>query len=489
MPQPCPNPSDWIGLSLIWKHRITKYSIPLGKFRHAMIRLFFFYCTTMFLLACNMEGKELAVINSPQLSFTDPEFYLSLPRQKSFFQKIDKPGIGTSGSVIQLFPDQKFQSMDGFGFTLTGGSAQVIHRLEPIKKAALLQELFGKNGISVLRISVGASDLDSSVFSYEDVEGKFSLEKSKADLIPVLQQILAINPSIKIMASPWSPPAWMKDNLYSKGGSLMEKYYDSYANYLATYIQAMAKEGIPIWALTPQNEPLNPGNNPSMYMTSKMQANFIKTALGPVFQKQNIQTKIIVFDHNCNHPEYAIDLLNDPEVRKYVNGSAFHLYEGEITALSKVKAAHPDKEVYFTEQWTGARGDFTGDFMWHVKNVVLGAVNNHAKTAIEWNLASDPSYGPHTPGGCTECLGALTIDGQGITRNQSYYIVMQAARFVPVGSVRIGISVPQGIQAAAFQRPDGKLVILIQNEGAKKDVSLDRLNFELAAESVMAVVL
>jgi glucosylceramidase len=327
------------------------------------------------------------------------------------------------------------------------------------------------------------------VFSYEDVEGKFSLEKSKADLIPVLQQILAINPSIKIMASPWSPPAWMKDNLYSKGGSLMEKYYDSYANYLATYIQAMAKEGIPIWALTPQNEPLNPGNNPSMYMTSKMQANFIKTALGPVFQKQNIQTKIIVFDHNCNHPEYAIDLLNDPEVRKYVNGSAFHLYEGEISALSKVKAAHPDKEVYFTEQWTGARGDFTGDFMWHVKNVVLGAVNNHAKTAIEWNLASDPSYGPHTPGGCTECLGALTIDGQGITRNQSYYIVMQAARFVPAGSVRIGISVPQGIQAAAFQRPDGKLVILIQNEGAKKDISLDRLNFELAAESVMAVVL
>ena len=454
-----------------------------------MFRFILIYCTTFFLLACNMEGKDFTVLNTPLLTFTDPEFYVSLPKQKSFFQKIDKPGSDISGAIVQLNPAQTYQRMDGFGFTLTGGSAQLISRLEATKRAALLQELFGKNGISVLRIAVGASDLDSAVFTYEDVEGKFSLERSKSDLIPILQQIIAINPDIKIMASPWSPPTWMKDNNYSKGGVLMEKYYVSYANYLATYIQAMAKEGIPIWAMTPQNEPLNPGNNPSLYMTSLMQANFIKTALGPVFLKQNIQTKIIAYDHNCDHPEYAIDLLNDSEARKYVNGSAFHLYNGDISALSKVKAAHPDKEVYFTEQWTGYKGDFTGDFMWHVKNVIIGAVNNHAKTAIEWNLASDPSYGPHTPGGCTECLGALTINGQEITRNQSYYIVMQAARFVPAGSIRIGISVPEGIQAAAFKRPDGKLVILIQNEGLKKNISLEKLNLELAADSVLTILI
>ncbi|MEY3957047.1 MAG: hypothetical protein RLZ73_1503, partial [Bacteroidota bacterium] len=150
-------------------------------------------------------------------------------------------------------------------------------------------------------------------FSYEDKPRKFNLEPSKADLIPVLQQIIALNPAIKIMATPWSPPVWMKDNANSKGGSLLEKLYVTYANYLAKYIQAMAKEGINIWALTPQNEPLHPGNNPSMYMSSEMQSKFIKTALGPIFQKQNIQTKIIVYDHNCDHPEYAIDLLNDPE--------------------------------------------------------------------------------------------------------------------------------------------------------------------------------
>jgi glucosylceramidase len=434
--------------------------------------------------------KKLALLLSlPFFCFSQTELFLSLPKQKSFFQKTDQLSADFTGAKIKIHPEQSFQSIDGFGFTLTGGSAQLIQQLEPSKRAALLQELFGPNGISVLRIGVGATDLDATVFSYEDKPRKFSLEPSKADLIPVLQQIIALNPAIKIMATPWSPPVWMKDNANSKGGSLLEKQYGAYANYLAKYIQAMAKEGINIWALTPQNEPLHPGNNPSMYMSSEMQSKFIKTALGPIFQKQNIQTKIIVYDHNCDHPEYAIDLLNDPETRKYVNGSAFHLYNGDIAALSKVKAAHPDKDLYFTEQWTGYKGDFTGDFMWHIKNVILGAVNNHAKTAIEWNLANDPSYGPHTHGGCTECLGALTISGQDIIRNQSYYIVMQAAKFVPAGSIRLGIEVPEGIQAAAFKRPDGKIVLLVQNEGRKKNLTIEKLNLEIPAESVLTIIL
>ncbi len=433
--------------------------------------------------------KLLLLISLPLFCFSQAEVFLSLPKQKSFFQKTDELGSDFKGAKVSVFAEKTFQSIDGFGFTLTGGSAQLIQQLEPAKRAAILQELFGKNGISVLRIGVGATDLDASVFSYEDKPKKFSLDPSKNDLIPVLQQIIAINPAIKIMATPWSPPTWMKDNGESKGGSLLEKYYQTYATYLAKYIQAMAKEGIAIWALTPQNEPLHPGNNPSMYMSSEMQSKFIKTALGPVFQKQNILTKIIVYDHNCDHPEYAIDLLNDPETRKYVSGSAFHLYNGDISALSKVKAAHPDKDVYFTEQWTGSKGDFTGDFMWHVKNVILGAMNNHAKTAIEWNLANDPTYGPHTPGGCTECIGALTISGQDIIRNQSYYIVMQAARFVPAGSIRVGLEIPESIQGAAFKRPDGKIVLLIQNEGRKKNISVEKLNLEIPAESVVTIIL
>ena len=433
--------------------------------------------------------KLLLFLSLPLFCFSQTEMYLSLPKQKSFFQKTDNLSADFSGAKVIIHPEQTFQSMDGFGFTLTGGSAQLIQALEPTNKAALLQELFGKNGISVLRIGVGATDLDATVFSYEDKPRKFSLEPSKADLIPLLQQIIAINPAIKIMATPWSPPVWMKDNAESKGGSLLEKHYQTYAAYLVKYIQAMAKEGINIWALTPQNEPLHAGNNPSMLMSSQMQTNFIKTALGPEFKKRNITTKIIVYDHNCDHPEYAIDLLNDAEAKKYVSGSAFHLYNGDISALSKVKAAHPDKDLYFTEQWTGYKGDFTGDFMWHIKNVIIGAVNNHAKTAIEWNLANDPTYGPHTPGGCTECLGAITISGQDILRNQSYYIVMQAARFIPAGSIRLGIEVPSGIQATAFMRPDGKKVLLVQNEGRKKNISIEKINLEIPAESVLAIIL
>ncbi len=445
-------------------------------------------CTLAFLFSCSKE-EQVPAQTAPSLDFSNAEFYQSLPKQKSFFQKIDKPGASGSGDLLVLNPDLTFQTIDGFGLALTGGSAQVMYRLEPVKRAALLQELFGKNGMTVLSISVGASDLDSAVFSYEDEPGTFSLAKSKPDLIPLLKEIIAINPAIKIMASPWSAPIWMKDNYSSRGGSLMEKYYVTYAEYLAKYIQEMAKEGIPIWSLTPQNEPLNPGNNPSMYMSALMQGTFVAKALGPVFEKQGIQTKIVIYDHNCDHPEYAIELLNVPEVRKYVNGSAFHLYGGDISAMSQVQKAHPDKDLYFTEQWTGAKGDFASEFMWHMKNVIIGSVNNHAKAVIEWNLATDPTYGPHTPGGCSECLGALTIGGQEITRNQSYYIVMQAAKFIPPGSIRIGISAPLGIQAAAFKRPDGKIVVLVQNEGAKKSISLGKQNIELAADSVLTIVL
>lgn len=453
-----------------------------------MKRILLAFCKLAFLFSCSKE-EQVPAQTKPSLDFSNAEFYQSLPKQKSFFQKIDKPGANGSGDLLVVNPDLTFQTIDGFGLALTGGSAQVMYRLEPVKRAALLQELFGKNGMTVLRISVGASDLDSTVFSYEDEPGTFSLAKSKPDLIPLLKEILAINPAIKIMASPWSAPIWMKDNYSSRGGSLMEKYYVTYAEYLAKYIQEMAKEGIPIWSLTPQNEPLNPGNNPSMYMSALMQGTFVAKALGPVFKKQGIQTKIVIYDHNCDHPEYAIELLNVPEVRKYVNGSAFHLYRGDISAMSQVKRAHPDKDLYFTEQWTSAKGDFASDFMWHMKNVIIGSVNNHAKAVIEWNLATDPTYGPHTPGGCSECLGALTIGGQEITRNQSYYIIMQAAKFIPPGSIRIGISAPLGIQAAAFKRPDGKIVLLVQNEGAKKSIFLGKQNLELAADSVLIIVL
>jgi glucosylceramidase len=380
--------------------------------------------------------------------------------------------------TIEIDDSKTFQTMDGFGFALTGGSAWLINqKLSPGKRSEVLQELFGTGksniGVSYLRISIGASDLDDKVFSYHDgINAKadvqlktFSLQEDEKNLIPVLKEILKIRPDIKIMASPWSAPAWMKTNSSPRGGSLQPKYYKAYADYFVKYIQAMEKHGIPIDAITIQNEPENPNNNPSMVMTAAEQAAFVKENLGPAFTENGIKTKIVVFDHNCDHPEYPISILNDPDAKKYVDGSAFHLYLGKVDALSTVHEAHPDKSIYFTEQWTSPDGTFGGDLKWHSVNLTIGATRNWSRNVLEWNLAADPEFEPHTDrGGCTSCMGALTIDGDNVTRNVSYYIIGHASKFVTPGSVRIGSTVPDGFANVAFQRTDGKKVLLVVNE-------------------------
>ncbi|MES2881733.1 MAG: glycoside hydrolase family 30 beta sandwich domain-containing protein, partial [Bacteroidota bacterium] len=381
-----------------------------------------------------------------------------------------------ANATIEVDSSQRFQTVDGFGYSLTGGSAWLINKLSATDKNALLQELFGKNensiGISYLRISIGASDLDAEVFSYNDLPGgqtdptlaQFSLSKDTVDLIPVLKQILAINPNIKIMGSPWSPPTWMKDNNNSKGGSLLPQYYNVYAQYFVKYIQAMKAKGITIDAITPQNEPLHPGNNPSMLMLAVDQKNFIKNNLGPAFQSAGITTKIVVYDHNADRTDYPVEILNDPAAKAFIDGSAFHLYAGDIAALTSVHNTHPDKNIYFTEQWTGANASFDGDLKWHLKNVIIGSMRNWSKVALEWNLAADGQYNPHTPGGCTECKGALTLDGA-INRNVSYYIVAHASKFVPAGSVRISSNIAGSLHNVAFVTPDGKKVLVVVNDG------------------------
>ncbi|NOS94358.1 MAG: glucosylceramidase, partial [Cyclobacteriaceae bacterium] len=337
-------------------------------------------------------------------------------------------------TLISVDTTVRFQSMDGFGYTLTGGSAQLINtKMNSASRTALLKELFTTEqngiGVSYLRISIGASDLDDHVFSYNDLATgqtdvgltKFSIDEDRKNLIPVLKEIVSLFPQIKIMGSPWSAPAWMKTNNLSKGGSLKTEYYTVYANYLTKYIQAMAQEGITIDAITTQNEPEHPGNTPSMTMTSSEQNSFIKSHLSPALKAAGLSTKIILYDHNCDHPNYPIAILDDSQTKPLVDGSAFHLYAGDISALSTVHTAHPDKNVYFTEQWTSGNGNFGGDLRWHVKNLIVGAPRNWSKNVLEWNLAADENLQPHTDGGCTLCLGALTITSAGTaTRNVSY---------------------------------------------------------------------
>lgn len=414
---------------------------------------------------------------------TDPAKAVFFARQPSVsFSKII-----TGGDIIEVNDIKQYQSIDGFGFALTGGSAMNIIKMNKSARAALLKELFAtdKNniGTSYLRLSIGASDLNDRVFSYDDLPAgqtdtrlvHFDLGPDKKDVIPVLKQILAINPAIKILGSPWSPPVWMKTNNDTKGGSLQPRYYDAYARYFVKYIRAMQKEGIRIDAVTVQNEPLHPGNNPSLLMLAPDHAIFVKDHLGPAFRKANLRTKIIIYDHNADKPEYPISILNDPAAKKYIDGSAFHLYGGTIDALSKVHDAHPDRNLYFTELWVGAPGNFAQDIPDHIEKLIIGATRNWSRNVIEWNLAADQNQNPHTDrGGCTSCLGAVTINKDSVTRNPAYYTIAHAAKFARPGSVRVASNMPVGLPNVAFKTSAGKMVLIVLNtSAAARDFSVN----------------
>jgi glucosylceramidase len=429
---------------------------------------------------CNKSGNNGQTPAPEPPAVNEVDIWLTKANGTVLLQKQNK--ITAFGTTANSFPDitvndlTKYQTIDGFGYTLTGGSATLINQMSEVKKNELITELFGNGengiGLSYIRLSMGASDLDASVFSYNDLltgqtdidQTKFTINADKTHLIPVLKKILAINPAIKIIATPWSPPTWMKDRDNSIGGSLKPEYYASYATYFVKYIQAMKGEGITIHAITPQNEPLHPGNNPSMSMTSEQQRDFIKNNLGPAFENAAVTTKIIVFDHNLNRIDYPTTIYNDPAAAKYVDGAAFHLYEGEISAMGTLHNNFPAKNLYFTEQWTDSRGQFAGDLQWHIKNVIIGSTRNWSKIALAWNLANDPNMEPHTPGGCDRCLGAITISGSNFSRNVAYYNIAHASKFVPDGSVRIESNNIGNVQNVTFLRPDGKKAMIALND-------------------------
>jgi glucosylceramidase len=407
------------------------------------------------------------------------------------------------GLPIIIDESHSMQTIDGFGFALTGGSAGLIMKMTPEARKALIEELFSSKddniGVSYIRLTIGASDLNSFVFSYDDLkEGetdfkleKFDLGQDKKDVIPVMKEILKISPGIKILASPWSAPTWMKTNGKVKGGALKPECYEVYSQYFVKYIQEMKKEGITIDAITIQNEPINANNTPSLRMSAAEQAAFIKNNLGPLFAKTGIATKIVLFDHNLDRPDYPLSILNDPDAARYVNGSGFHHYGGDMSAMTLLHNAYPDKSLYFTEQMVTERpGSTTSDVVSQVKRLIIGTTQNWSRNSILWNLAADPSNDPHTDdGGCSMCQGALTINGDSVTRNIAYYVVAHASKFVTPGSVRISstqigdISVSlttdeermeilrvasvenkEALPNVSFRTPEGKIVLIVAND-------------------------
>ena len=429
----------------------------------------------------------------PLSSFAQKEasIWLTNPDRTALFQLQSPPVPFTSSPakepMIDVDESRTFQTIDGFGFAVTGGSAQLLMHMSPDKRAAILRELYaddGNNiGSSYIRVSVGSSDMNDHVYSYDDMpEGqtdptmaKFSLDPDKEDVIPVLKEILAINPKIKILASPWSAPLWMKTTGVARGGVLKPEYFAAYADYLVKYIQGMQAAGIPIDTLTIQNEPLNEKNTPSMLMLESEQEDLIKNHLGPAFKKAGIKTKIVLYDHNLDHPLYPLTILRDPAANKYIDGTGFHLYGGTVDAMTQVHDEFPNKNIYFTEQSvTEHSGSPNINLSRPVARVMIGVSRNWSKNILLWNLAADPQNGPHTnDGGCTGCVGAITIDGDKVTRQVAFYTLAHASKFVRPGSVRIGSNDLEQLPNVAFKTPKGERVLIVSNiSGAPQTFSV-----------------
>ena len=374
---------------------------------------------------------------------------------------------------------EQYQTMEGFGFALTGGSAQLLMQMTQDRRAELLKNLFTSErdgiGVSYLRVSIGSSDMNDHVYSYDDMPAgesdphldKFSLAADETTVIPVLKEILAIDPDVKILGSPWSAPAWMKANDAVKGGNLKPECYGAYAQYLVKYVEGMKARGITINAITVENEPLNPKNTPSMVVFAPEEDAFIAKYLGPAFAKEGIKTEIQVYDHNPDVTSYPLSILADPAASKYVAGTAFHLYGGDSSALTCVHNEYPNKNLYLTEQSVGGRpGETTMSIAEPVSRVLIGATRNWARNVLLWNMAADPHAGPHTnDGGCTMCFGAITLDGDHARLNVAYYALAHFSKFVRPGSVRIGSNELEQLSTVAFLTPDGKIVLVAVNTG------------------------
>jgi glucosylceramidase len=387
-------------------------------------------------------------------------------------------------TVIDVDPARRYQAMVGFGAAVTDSSAWLLAtRLDEARRTALLRELFGRDGglgLSFTRISIGASDFSLKHYSLDDPPDgapdpdleHFSIEPNRAELLPVLRAARTINPDLRIVASPWSPPGWMKTSKSMVHGRLLPQYYAAFAGYLARFVDAFEAEGIPLYALTIQNEPnFNPPDYPGMKLSAKERAAIIGGHLGPMLAKRPAAPLILDWDHNWDHPRQPLDVLADPVAAKFIAGVAWHCYAGHVSAQGPVHDAHPDKDAYLTE-CSGGNWDpkWEKSLRWFTQSLIIGSTRGWSRGVILWNLALDEKHGPHA-GGCADCRGVVTINSTtgDVTRNVEYYVLAHASRFVRPGAHRIESSTGiDGLESVAFQNADDQSIALIVLNDARR---------------------
>lgn len=388
---------------------------------------------------------------------------------------------------IDIDDAKRFQEMVGFGASLTDSSAWLIqYKLDAQQRDTLLKELFGREGdglgLSFSRLTIGASDFSRHHYSLADTpDGKpdpdlrhFSIDENRGDVIPVARAMLAMNPQLKIMASPWSAPGWMKDSNSLIQGKLLPQYYDAFSRYLLKYVDAYAAEGVPIFALTVQNEPdYEPKDYPGMRLNAPARARLIGDHLGPMIAARGHGPLIFDWDHNWDKPQEPLGVLADAKANPYVDAVAWHCYGGDVAAQSPVHDAFPDKDAYMTEcsggDWEPVR---SGGLPLQMKNIIIRSARHWARGALFWNLALDENNGPYA-GGCDTCRGVVTINSRtgAVSRTDEYYALAHASRFVRPGAQRIASSEAVGdLDNVAFRNADdGSLVLLVVNSAKRAE--------------------
>ena len=394
----------------------------------------------------------------------------------------DRALLTDASAEIEIIVDttQHYQRMVGFGASITDASAWLIqHTLSAAQREQLLRALFGREadgaGFDFARLTIGASDFSRHHYSLDDVSvgqrdpalQHFSLHENQDAVIPVVQQALAINPQLKIMASPWSAPAWMKTTSHLITGHLLPEHYASYAHYLVRYVEAMEAQDIPVFALTVQNEPdYEPKDYPGMRFNAAERASFIGEHLGPLLMQKRPQLQIFDWDHNWDKPEEPLAVLADTKASTFVSAVAWHCYGGQVGAQSEVRNMHPDKDVYMTEcssgDWEPVR---SGGLPLQARSIIE-ATRHWARGVLFWNLALDENNGPHH-GGCATCRGVVTINSETgeVTQTDDYYALAHVSRFVRQGAWRVASTdTGNDVSNVAFVNPDdGSRVLVISN--------------------------
>ncbi|MGW7159131.1 glycoside hydrolase family 30 protein [Paenibacillus taichungensis] len=417
---------------------------------------------------------------------------------------------GLETTTILLDDQQTYQEMDGFGASFTDSSAYLINQvLSDEQRAEVMNRLFHPEegiGLSVIRNPMGASDYARTVYSYNDLPENqtdpelsgFSIAHDEADVIPLTQKALELNPELKLFASPWSAPGWMKTSGSMITGQLKNEWYPAYAEYFVKYIQAYASHGLPIHAVTPQNEALyEPGHYPGMLMPAEAQADFIKNHLKPALVRNDILSKILCYDHNWDRPDYPLTVLD--EAAEEVDGVAWHWYGGEASAQTKVYEAFAGKEVHFTE---GSGGEWIPPFEQAFSNVIrtgIEILRNYSKSFVLWNMALDENNGPTVPGfGKSTCRGIVKVNQQTkeLTYTLDYYALAHFSALIRPKAVRIDSSSNEAsIRSVAFKNTDGSIALVLFNDGEETgnvQVQLreeELLSFQLESKSALSILI